>query len=154
MPPMRIKALWCTFLCALTITASAAADGPPSPALTAATSPSVVFGGLRVLSEDAVRNAMGNRPATVRDADRAVRRIVSFYRSRGYTEARAWFRFDPDRTLRIEVDEGRMAAVVFPDSSAREVLDFRAELTLIEDVFHRPTVEAAVARLRSRLRAW
>lgn len=144
---MRIASPILAIVYCLIFPATVIANEPPSP-VPAPTGAPLVLNGLRVLSEDSVRAAIGGRPATDREADRAVRRIVVLYRSRGYTEARAWFRFDPDRTLRIEIDEGRMAAVVFPDSSAREVLDFRAEITLSEDVFHKPTIEAAIARLR------
>ncbi len=109
-----------------------------------------VVTGFHVLTEDAVRKAIGPMPSDGRRGPwvtAAAKRVVRLYRRQGYTYARVWHSIDPDGTVTIDVDEGRMAGIVFRGASATEAVFYRVEFVLPGEVFHRRTVDENVARL-------
>jgi hypothetical protein len=125
------------------------------PSAPARAAEDLVLTGTKVLAEAAVRGAAGTIPRLGnRDpwAQRAVARILALYRAKGYSQARAWYRLEPDGTLRIDVDEGRLVGVVFLGADPQQTLAFRMGLTLPEDVFHGPTVTDEVEHLRRAFR--
>ena len=107
----------------------------------------LVITGASLLSEKKVRATAGPLPSTIhldRWAKGAINRILRLYMIRGYTYARAWYRADPDGQLRIDIDEGRMAGVVFLDASAKESFIFRMSLNLPGDIYQKTMVENAM----------
>ena len=107
----------------------------------------LVITGASLLSEKKVRATAGPLPSTIhldRWAKGAINRILRLYKIRGYTYARAWYRADPDGQLRIDIDEGRMAGVVFLDASAKESFIFRMSLNLPGDIYQKTMVENAM----------
>ncbi len=101
-----------------------------------------------------VRAIVGTPPRleTLREpwARRAVRRVVSEYRSLGYTWARAWWKTEGNRKVRIHVDEGLMDRVVFVGPSVWKAVVLRAGLHLPGQVYHAPTVRKELRGIRKR----
>ena len=114
----------------------------------------VEISGTRFVAQKRIRAAAGAPPALKALlepwARQAVRRIVSEYRSIGYTWARAWWRAGSDGKLRIHVDEGRMDRVVFIGPSVWKAVVLRAGLNLPGQVFHAPTVKKELRSIRKR----
>ncbi|RJO66294.1 MAG: hypothetical protein C4523_13040 [Myxococcales bacterium] len=125
---------------------SAPQDGaPPTPAEI-----EPVITGVNLLTQAAVRQAAGPAPSNGRPgpwAEGAIKRILHLYHTRGYIYARAWYRASPDDLLRIDIDEGRMAGIVFLDASVEESFVFRMAITLPGDVYHKPMIDDAMKRL-------
>lgn len=110
--------------------------------------------GLSQMSEEVVREAVGELPPAD-DIDRewingAVRRIIILYRNHGYTQARGWSYSGGDGRIRIHVDEGVMARVVFTGVGAYRGLIYRIDLNLPGDVFNGPVLDDALAGLRAK----
>jgi hypothetical protein len=110
--------------------------------------------GLRVLEPDEVLRMAGRPPrscdARERWAKSAADRIVRTGRARGYDYARVWFELVPPCTVRVEVDEGYMHRVVFVGASAYRTLLMRVDVNLPREVFHRTTLERALAELQAK----
>ncbi len=81
---------------------------------------------------------------------RAVTRIESHYRARDYDFARAWFSLAEDGTPTIVVDEGVMDRIIFHGVNTYDALVFRLVLDLPGNVFHGPSLDAALQDLKAR----
>lgn len=97
--------------------------------------------------------AAGTAPATVDRSwcKEAARRIVAAYHERGYQAARAWVLAARDEgRVVLRVDEGRISLMQVLGASTYEALQLQIDLRLPHDVFHRPTLDRAVAELRTK----
>jgi hypothetical protein len=116
--------------------------------------PTFELGGVALLPEAAVRKAAGRPPRKQEDLARwevsAVKRIVALYVKHGYTQARCWSRIDSDGVIRIHVDEGVMARVVFVGVGAYRGMVYRIDLNLPGDVFNAKVLDGALAELKGR----
>lgn len=102
------------------------------------------------LSEDGVRALIGEPPADKSKrkgwADQAIKRVLERYRAEGYTYARAWA--DVSGTVvHIAIDEGRNS-VVFVGAGIYHSVLYRIDTGFNDKTFHRPTVDAAMAKLK------
>lgn len=126
------------------------------PRTASAAEPSVEITGTRVLPPEVAQNAAGQPPSATanleRWAARAVSRIVSAYKAKGYTFARAWSRVTPDSVVQIDVDEGRMSGMVFMGASPEQTILFRVDVAMPEDVFHLATVEKGLKEIKAKYR--
>lgn len=121
-------------------------------AVAAQGAPRLGLEGTSVLSEAHVREAMGWIPETVTSywADKALKRVLSFYKRQGYTHARGWVLENnkpgqPRFTLFI--DEGRMDFVTVVGSNAFRSILLRVDLHLPNKTFHQATLDEAMARM-------
>jgi hypothetical protein len=137
-------------IAAMLVLAAFAASAAPTPAQAA----TFEITGTRFVSQKRIRAAAGMPPPlkALHEpwARRAVRRIVSEYRSLGYTWARAWWRSGSDGKMRIHIDEGRMDRVVFIGPSVWRAVLLRAGLNLPGQVYHAPTVQKELRSIRRR----
>ena len=120
---------------------------PPPPA------PRVLVTGAGVLSDTVARDAVGAPPPASTDLDKwatdAVGRVAAAYKERGYAYARAWYRIDHTRLVRIHVDEGRMR-VVFTGAGTLSAFFLRVGLNLQNGVYQEQGVERALQDLKRK----
>lgn len=125
------------FLCLLT------------PAIGSA-SENLAVSGTQRLSEQSVRALIGSPPADTSKrkawADQAMERVLKRYRAEGYTYARAWADVS-GKAAHIAIDEGR-ASVVFVGAGIYHSVLYRIDTGFNDKTFHRPTVDAALAKLK------
>lgn len=104
------------------------------------------------LSEESVRALIGKPPADESQrkawADQAIKRILKRYRAEGYTYARAWADVS-GAVVHIAIDEGRNS-VVFVGAGIYHSVLYRIDTGFNDKTFHRPTVDAAMAKLKRK----
>jgi hypothetical protein len=109
--------------------------------------------GTAVLPEQDVRAAAGTPPEGLADrnswAAEAKSRIVAAYQARRYDYARVWYLVEPNGTIRLQVDEGRMR-VVFTGISGLATVLFNLDFYLPRGVFHEPSLRQALEHLRRK----
>jgi len=97
-----------------------------------------------------LESANGTVPDGILAADIA-EAVREFYRDRGYEWVRVWHELDVESdTLRLHVDEGEMSRILFTGIDTVRSLMYRVDVTIPNDVFHRPTIEKAIADLRAK----
>ena len=107
----------------------------------AETRPPLLITGTSLIKEDAVILVTGPLPPLTRFESwksGAIARILRLYKSKGYIYARVWIKAEADEAVHIDIDEGRMAGVVFLGASTYDGIVFRMAFALPGDVFYEP----------------
>ncbi|MBW2732480.1 MAG: hypothetical protein JRH20_08790 [Deltaproteobacteria bacterium] len=107
--------------------------------------------GTKLVCTKDLRRAIGTPPTspTRAWAKDALRRALIVYRGRGYTLARGWALLANGRVT-LHIDEGTMVRITFVGASTVKALLWRVELYLPEQVFHRPTLQEALKRIKGK----
>jgi hypothetical protein len=123
--------------------------------------------GNKLLTEAELRRAIGPVSASVdaAAAKRALAAMLRYCRSQGYTQARGWVvgplgpttakrrarpKTKATARFRLELDEGYLDRITFVGANTLRILILRIEVYLPKKIFHVPTVERILARLKKR----
>jgi len=117
----------------------------------AAKSAKIKLSGVKMLPRAEVRAAIGPLPERphYQWCEAALQRVLSLYRRKGYSYARGWVsRTDEGRgPVSIEVDEGKISRIAFTGAGSVRLLMLQVEIYLPGSIFHKPTLDAAMARI-------
>lgn len=74
-------------------------------------------------------------------------RVTDFLHASGYTIATATAAVSADGGIVVEVDEGRLDKIIFPDESAASAIQLQLAFALPGRIFNRPLLEKKIAKL-------
>ncbi len=156
----------------MVVASPSAAHGAPDATTTpnAGQDSLLAISGLKLIAEADLRSAIGELPARLdrAAAGKALEAALAYCRGKGYSYARGWV-VGPLRPsgsarrrgtadsgsssgprYRLEIDEGYLDRITFVGANTLRILILRVEVYLPKKVFHRPTLDTILTRLKER----